>query len=57
MTVEDDSSDSELLVTPLVGWSLLVQQYAALVRKRFHYVRRDPKALFTQVGTSTSSPG
>ncbi|KAE8742746.1 ABC-transporter, subfamily A member 02 [Frankliniella occidentalis] len=31
------------------GLALLRQQYLALSRKRFNYVRRDPKGLFTQL--------
>ncbi|KAK3933416.1 Phospholipid-transporting ATPase ABCA1 [Frankliniella fusca] len=46
---EDDASASDLLVGPLSGARLLWHQYLALTRKRFNYVRRDPKGLFTQL--------
>ncbi|KAE8736684.1 ABC-transporter, subfamily A member 03 [Frankliniella occidentalis] len=46
---DDDGSSSELLVDSLSGVSLLWHQYVALTRKRFNYVRRDPKGLFTQL--------
>ncbi|KAJ1524618.1 hypothetical protein ONE63_011102 [Megalurothrips usitatus] len=46
---DDETTTGKMLAEPVSGGRLLLQQYVSLAVKRFHYVRRDLKGLFTQL--------